>query len=236
MDYFDELPPELIGGWLSLVTCRRLREVLQPELEARITPALGWRLLLWAAASRPHIVAKLIAPPHSVDPGTVGAYGSNETPHHIATQAGNLEIATLLLAAGADPGPARWSDQEGCTPLHLATMKGALEMVKLLLDRGAPIGDPFGADGCSENALHQACDAGNLSLVTLLLDRGADIERRGHYGTPLAFAVRRSRVDVVQLLLSRDADATVIVPLFPMLEGNPPYPRHANLLYIAMHG
>ncbi|KAJ7679143.1 ankyrin repeat protein, partial [Mycena polygramma] len=89
-----------------------------------------------------------------------------------ATQAGNLEIATLLLAAGADSGPARWSDQEGCTPLHLATMKEDLEMVKLLLYR-------------------------------------APIESHGHYGTPLAFAVRCNRLDVVKLLLDRGADASV---------------------------
>ncbi|KAJ6507780.1 hypothetical protein C8R47DRAFT_57831 [Mycena vitilis] len=69
----------------------------------------------------------------------------------------------------------------------------------------------------------------------LLLDRGADIESHGHYGTPLAFAVRRGRLDVVRFLLGRGADASVTAPLCPMLDGHPSHPCHrANLLYIVM--
>jgi hypothetical protein len=40
------------------LTCRRLHEILQPELESRITPELAGRLLRWATAnSKPNIVA-----------------------------------------------------------------------------------------------------------------------------------------------------------------------------------
>jgi hypothetical protein len=242
MDYFEELPPELItllSPMLStdalnalVLTCRRLRDILQSELEARITPENGWRLLLWAAASKPHIVAKLLSPPHSVSPGTAWEYGFNQTPLHVAAKAGNIECARLLLEAGAYPD-ASW-DQEGYTPLHLAAMNKDLEMVKLLLDHGAPIDSTFGADGCSENALHHACAEGDLALATLLLERGAGLERHGHYGTPLAFAVCTRRLEIVNLLLAKGADASITVPLYPMLDGFPPYPRHANLLYIAM--
>ncbi|KAJ6582135.1 hypothetical protein B0H19DRAFT_1370265 [Mycena capillaripes] len=51
-DYFKELPPELIlllSTSLSaaslnalVLTCHRLRQILQPELESRITPQLAY--------------------------------------------------------------------------------------------------------------------------------------------------------------------------------------------------
>jgi hypothetical protein len=57
--YFEEFPPELIlllppllatASLNALVsTGHRLHEVLQPELESRLTPEMGRELLLWAA-------------------------------------------------------------------------------------------------------------------------------------------------------------------------------------------
>jgi hypothetical protein len=75
---------------------------------------------------------------------------------------------------------------------------------------------------------------GHLEMAKLLLERGADIERVGHYGTALGFAVHSRKPDIVQLLLANGADAPVTVPLFVLLEGGPPHPHSANLLYIAM--
>ncbi|KAJ6514285.1 ankyrin repeat-containing domain protein [Mycena vitilis] len=243
-DYFEELPPELIAllppslpiaslNALAL-TCRRLHEILQPELESRITPQLARKLLLWAAASKPHIVKKLLAPPHSMhpDPGNGAPMYWCETPLHVAAKAGNTQITNLLLDAGADPA-AEW-DQDEFQPLHLATMNKDLDMMKLLLDRGSPVDASFGCDGASESALHYACAIGNLDMVRLLLERGASIEHRGHYGSALGFAVHRQKLDVVKFLLVKGADATLTVPLFILLDGGPPQPHHANLLYNAM--
>ncbi|KAJ7103840.1 ankyrin repeat-containing domain protein [Mycena epipterygia] len=240
MDYFDDLPPELIAllpsslSTASLnalaLTCRRLHEILQPELEARITPELAHELLRGAAASKPHIVRKILSPPHSIKPTGYGYF--SETPLHIAAKAGNIETTTLLLEAGADPG-AQW-DQEEYQALHLAAMNKDLEMMKLLLDHDAPVDGWFGCDGCSETALHLACSMGNMEMIHLLLERGADIERTGHYGNALGFAVHRRRLDVVRLLLGKGADASVTVPLFILLDGGPALPHKANLLYIAM--
>lgn len=77
-DYFEQLPPELIllhSPLLSIaslnalaLTCRRLHEIIQPELDRHITPELGQALLLWAAASRPHIVLKLLSAPYCIHP------------------------------------------------------------------------------------------------------------------------------------------------------------------------
>ncbi|KAJ7103854.1 ankyrin repeat-containing domain protein [Mycena epipterygia] len=241
MDYFNDLPPELIAllpsslSTASLnalaLTCRRLHEILQPELEARITPEIAHQLLRWAAASKPHIVRKVLSPPHSIKP--TGYELFSETPLHIAAKAGNIETTTLLLEAGADP--AAQCSQEDHQALHLAAMNKDLEIMKLLLDHGATVDDSFGCDGCgSETALHFACSMGNMEMIHLLLERGANIERRGHYGSALGFAVHRRRLDVVRFLLDKGADASVTVPLFDLLVRSPALPHKANLLYIAM--
>jgi ankyrin repeat protein len=126
-DCFTKLPPELISllpptlsiGALNALalTCRRLHAILQPELEARITPELGRELLFWAAGSKPHIVAKLLAPPHLINPNE-GYELEEKTPLHVATEARNTEIVALLLDARADYA-ATWNQDE-CQPLHLA--------------------------------------------------------------------------------------------------------------------
>jgi hypothetical protein len=151
------------------LTCRRLHEILQPELESRITPELAGRLLRWATAnSKPHIVAKF----HSIHPTPPG--GSNwyyhETALHVAAQSGNTEIARLLLEAGGNP-KAEYSP-DLYQPLHLDVQRRDLEMMKLLLDYGAPIGSWVHG----QTALHYACEIGDLRMIELLLQRGADVE------------------------------------------------------------
>ncbi|KAJ7446645.1 ankyrin repeat-containing domain protein [Mycena galericulata] len=244
MDYFAELPPELISflppslSTASLnvltLTCRRLYSILQPELEARITPELGHELLLWAAASRPAIVAKLLSPPLYIHPNV--GYERMETPLHVAAKAGNTATAALLLAAGADCA-AQWDHWEGCQPFHLAVESKDYTMMELLLDHGAPLDDTFGVDSTKESALHLACSANNRDpeLVRFLLARGADTECRGHHGTALGFAMQVRDVDVIKILLEHGAKAEVSVPLNGgWILGGPPAPYKATLLYCAL--
>ncbi|KAJ6590227.1 ankyrin repeat-containing domain protein [Mycena sp. CBHHK59/15] len=240
-DYFEDLAPELIfllalnlptSSLNALVaTCRRLQGILQSELDARITPALGKQLLLWAAVHKPHIVAKLLTPPYRIHPSEGWGFWA-QTPLHVALRARSAEVVALLLAAGANPN-AEW-DQDEIRPIHMAVQNADLEMVKLLLDHGADIDARYGCDGCSENALHEACSRGQLDMVELLLDRGANLECGGHYGSALGFAVHECKLAVVRLLLERGANAAVTVPLFILMNGGPPYPHQADLLYIAM--
>ncbi|KAK7024831.1 ANK-REP-region domain-containing protein [Favolaschia claudopus] len=235
-NYLNELPPELIlllSPSLSTAslnalasTSRRTHGILQPELESRITPELGQKLLFWASGCNTHLVRKLLSPPHSIHPPCDGALLA-------AAQLGNIETAKLLLDAGANPA-ASW-DQEEYQPLHLAALNKDLPMMKLLLDHGAPVDDNFGCDGCSENALHYACSLGDMQMIKLLLEHGqADLEASGHYGTPLGFAVHRRNIEVVKFLLEKGANANVTVPLFVLLDGGPPLPHQASLLYIAL--
>ncbi|KAK7012637.1 ankyrin repeat-containing domain protein [Favolaschia claudopus] len=146
--------------------------------------------------------------------------------------AGNLEIANLLLEAGANPA-ASWSQDEP-QPLHFAAMNKNLAMMKLLLDHGAPLEHRFGlCDRRSENALHHACTLGHMEMINLLLERGAQLEAWGHYGTPLGFAIDAGNVEVVKFLLETGADANVTVPLFVLITASDT-PARATPLYIAM--
>ncbi|KAJ7698003.1 hypothetical protein B0H17DRAFT_1129946 [Mycena rosella] len=176
---FDELPPELIALLPAslttaalnalVLTCRHLREILQPELESRLTPKLSEKLFPWAAAPYP---SQASLPPHSLGPGAGYLL--------YAAEVGNIESTALLLKAGADPAM-DW-DQEQHQALHLATMNKDLDMIKLLLDHGAPVDAQFGSDGGSQSALHYACSIGPMEMILLLLRRGADLQRRGYFG------------------------------------------------------
>ncbi|KAJ7646655.1 ankyrin repeat-containing domain protein [Roridomyces roridus] len=244
-NYFDSVPPELIfllstslsnaslNSFIS--TCHRFHEILQPELESRLTPALAKALLHWAAAAKPHIVAKLLAPPHSV---CADHRQSNSqlfgppTPLHLAVRARNLESAALLLEAGADPRQElELTCGESRQPLHLAALRSDLDMIELLLDHGAPIDSLSRPGGSATTVLHHFCTTGSLETVELLLSRGADLSVAGNRGPALGFVVHADHLPVVKYLLRNGADASVTVPLSVLLDFPP---RSANLLYVAM--
>ena len=93
-------------------------------------------LPLWAAASWRNDVAAVKAhlasgtAPDSIDDWT------GKTPLHYAAEYGNLEIAVLLLDAGAN---ARHVDDDKATALHHAAVGGFVDVAKLLLHHGADI-------------------------------------------------------------------------------------------------
>ncbi|KAJ6582322.1 ankyrin repeat-containing domain protein [Mycena capillaripes] len=206
-DYFEELPPELIlllapsfsiASLNALVSnYRRLHEILQSELDSRVTTELAHDLLLWAAASKPNIITRLLSPPYSIHPSE-GYDDPDETPLHVAAEAGNKEIALLLLEAGADPEA--MMGKKAYAPLHLAVMNNDIEMAKLLLDHGAEI---------------EATGEGHLEMVKFLVKRGAIVDVWSpDYGTALGYAVRGRKLDVVNFLLEKGAAATADTPIF----------------------
>jgi hypothetical protein len=149
MDYFAELPPELIAlitpslsprGLSALaLACQHLHDIVQPELKAHITPGLRRHLLLEAVSDGDvQTVARLISSPYFAKPDE--GYGDRK-PLHIATEAGNCEIVALLLDDDADIGAHTWG---GLRVLHLAVCNTDLAVVELLLDRGAAIDEAFG--------------------------------------------------------------------------------------------
>ncbi|KAJ7620984.1 ankyrin repeat-containing domain protein [Roridomyces roridus] len=241
-DAFSEFPPELILALTPSLstaslntltqTCHRFYAILQPELDSRITPELGVKLLPWASASHPHIVTKLLSPPHSINPNVQPHYAT-KAPLHVAAETGHVGIATLLLDAGANIHVGL--DQDEYQPFHLAVLKGHYPMMELLLSRGALLDSTFGCDGITMAPLHVAASAGDLKLLQWLLDHGANTECRGHHGTALGFALHSRRIEIIKLLLKHGANPEVVVPLNGgWLDGGPPAPYSATLLYRAM--
>jgi ankyrin repeat protein len=122
-----------------------------------------------------------------------------------AVHQGHSKLARLLLERGADPTkPWRWS----CwlTPLmhSLRYDRPNFEMASMLMDHGVTAND---ANGMGMTILHILIGLGTPAAASWILDRGADINRRDNEfeSTPLAWAARVGRAEMVELLLSRGA-------------------------------
>jgi ankyrin repeat protein len=160
----------------------------------------------------------------------VDAYGS--TVLHWAVEAGQAEIAMLLLDSGSDVNA---GNAFGETPLLLATTHDAngldrRSLVSLLMARGARVDalgaaamgdlnrlreirshDPLSIHAASIHGwtpLHWAARNGNLEVVAALIDWGADVNAADAFSwTPLfPAAYWGQRVEVVLLLIERGAD------------------------------
>jgi ankyrin repeat protein len=151
-----------------------------------------------AAARRDLAAVKALLPQFDVNaPGTDG------TPAlHWAVRFDDLDMATLLLGAGAD---AKLPNRHGLAPLALAAANGSPGMMRVLLDKGA---DPNATDPANETMLMIAARVGVLDSVKLLLERGAVVDARDptYRQTALMVAVREGHTPIVRLLIETGAD------------------------------
>ncbi|CAE7219946.1 ANKHD1, partial [Symbiodinium natans] len=85
---------------------------------------------------------------------------------------GHLEIARLLLNAGADKNS---HNRKAQTALMHASFQGHIDIVRLLLDAGA---DKSLRDVSGTTALIHASYVGHIDIVRLLLNAGADAHLR----------------------------------------------------------
>ena len=124
-------------------------------------------------------------------------------PLHWAIRADELEVAGLLLKAGADPNA---ETRLGVTPLYLAAQNGNPEMVKTLLAAGAKANQVDRATG--ESILVAAIRAASTGSVQALLASGADANAAEPQLriTPLMVAAELGHADMVRALLDRGAD------------------------------
>ena len=131
------------------------------------------------------------------------AQGDGMTALHWAALSGDVDLAKMLLYAGAN---VKASTRLGAfTPLVLASKSGQASMVSTLLEAG---GNPNDTTSNGTTALMLAAASGSVDAVTALLDRGASINttESAMGQTALMFASAYDRALVVDLLVKRGAD------------------------------
>jgi ankyrin repeat protein len=145
---------------------------VEPDLDDEESP-LG----LAVRAGVPDVVAALLAAGARLVPRCRG-----ELPLSIAAELGRLEIARLLVEAGA---PLDAHDEDYGTAVHAAAAFGRLDVVRLLLEAGASL-------DLGEAPILAAAHRGHAEVVELLAPH-ADARLREMAHAELAAAERRSR-------------------------------------------
>jgi len=121
---------------------------------------------------------------------------------HTAAERGRVEIAKLLIEAGADVNIQRFRSLE--VPLHSAAEHGHVEIARLLIKAGA---DVNAADFHGELPWHKAAERGHIEIVELLIEHGVAIAARTDAGmTALHLAAWGGHADIVILLIEHGAD------------------------------
>ena len=141
-----------------------------------------------------------------------------------AAEAGNVEVATTLIKAGASVS-ARC--RLNCTPVYIASQTGHTEIARLLIRTVRTAAAPWGADPVAlvatflnqaclqgETALMVAAEQGHTNCVALLLQNRASVNVKGDRGdTALHFAAKtclgfdgQDVYDSMALLLAHGAD------------------------------
>ncbi len=130
------------------------------------------------------------------------------TPLHDAAWSGEAEVATYLIAMGADVNAKH--NEGGSTPLHYAVLTNHPEVAEVLLNHGADVKAPYKT---SQTPLHLAASRGYGRIAAMLIAHGADVNARDATGaTPLSEAAWTGEAEMVRLLLSKGASASEANP------------------------
>ena len=134
------------------------------------------------------------------------ALGDGMTALHYAASKHDLEMAKILLYAGANVKAT--TRIGGYTPLLIASRDGDAPMIETLLASGA---DANSATTNGTTALMLASAAGHVDAVKALLAKNANINAKESVKgeTPIAFAAAFGRADVIRELAARGADVNL---------------------------
>lgn len=112
----------------------------------------------------------------------------------------------------ADKGPKNPKSSAASQDLHTLARKGNLAGLRRLLERGAEV-DARSKES-QKTPLHVACQYGQFNAVKMLVESfGADIEARSAFGrTPLHLAAAQGFPEVVEYLISRNANTKALTP------------------------
>ena len=134
-----------------------------------------------------------------------GAQGDGMTALHWAAYRNDLEMAKMLIAAGADVKAA--TRIEGLTPLAMACTNGNAAIIEVLLKAGSDVN----LAGGIWTPLMLASSSGSADAVKVLLEHGADVNAKesSHHQTAAMFAAARNRDAVIAVLASHGADLNV---------------------------
>ncbi len=130
------------------------------------------------------------------------------TPLHIATRNGKLDVVKLLVKKGADLCIDNCV-QYGGTPLHLAARSVNLEVVKFLVKNDAPL---EAVDNQGRTPLFSAIEAGRIDMIKLLLELGANPSRKNPKRnglTPLHSSMISNNPAIVSELIKYGADVAL---------------------------
>ncbi len=145
------------------------------------------------------------------------AQGDGLTALHLAVQEGNLEMAEVLLGAGARVEAK--TRIGGYTPLHLASRGAHTSVVRALIEAGADPGAVTTTTGVTP--LHLAAKAmDGEGAVKALLERSAPVNARESAAgqTALMFAASHGRAVSVRELLDRGADPAISTEVVDVLK------------------
>lgn len=129
--------------------------------------------------------------------------GKGDSPLHLASWEGNVEVGFVLLSAGVEID--RLSGRDGYSPLWCAISARHVDMARLLIKHGARVSMKAPSDSLP---LHQAAITGQSAMAELLIDAGANVDSVDReMNTPLHYAATIGDIRTAKMLIREKADA-----------------------------